>query len=93
MKEKVDLIDEEKMVYGFSHVEGGVIGTKVAYTNFKIKITPKAGGGSISTTTVNYDTLPGVPYDEAKVEEIKAGSIALFRMLEEPLIANPTLYC
>ena len=81
------------MVYGFSHIEGGAIGKQVAYTKFKIKITPKAGGGSISTTTCSYDTLPGVPFDEAKVEEIKAGSIALFRMLEGTLIANPSLYC
>ncbi|GLJ09619.1 hypothetical protein SUGI_0112880 [Cryptomeria japonica] len=93
VKEKVDLIDEANMVYGFSHVEGGVLGTKVASVSYRIKLTPKTWGGSISTTTCNYDSLPGVPYDESKIEEIKANTIGLFRILEGYLIANPTIYC
>ncbi|GLJ09620.1 hypothetical protein SUGI_0112890 [Cryptomeria japonica] len=93
VSEKVELIDEANMVYSFSHVEGGALGTKVASVSYKIKLTLKVGGGSISTTTCNYDSLPGVPHDEAKIEEIKANSIDLFRMVEGYLIANPTLYC
>ncbi|GLJ20120.1 hypothetical protein SUGI_0365270 [Cryptomeria japonica] len=92
VKEKVDLIDEANMVYSFSHVEGGVIGTKDASISYTIKFSPKAGDGSITTTTCNYDSLLGVPPDEAKIEEIKAQSIGLFKKVEEYLIANPTLY-
>ncbi|GLJ28932.1 hypothetical protein SUGI_0570660 [Cryptomeria japonica] len=93
VKEKVDLVDEANMVYSFSHVEGGVIGTQAASISYTIKFAPKAGGGSITTTTCNFDSLPGVPHDEAKLEEIKAQSIGLFKMVEQYLIANPTLYC
>ncbi|XP_057863805.2 major strawberry allergen Fra a 1.07 [Cryptomeria japonica] len=93
VKEKVDLIDEANMVYGFSHVEGGMLGTKVASVSYKVKYTPKPGGGCITTYSCNYDSLPGVPHDEAKVEEIKANSTGLFKQVEEYLIANPTLYC
>ena len=93
VKEKVDVVDEANMVYSFSHVEGGMIGTKAASISYMVKFASKEGGGSIATTTCNYDSLPGVPHDEAKVEEIKAKSIGLFKMVEEYLISNPTLYC
>ncbi|XP_057863807.2 major strawberry allergen Fra a 1.07 [Cryptomeria japonica] len=93
VKEKVDLIDEANLVYGYSLVEGGMLGQKVASVSHKVKYTPKAGGGAISTYSCNYDSLPGVPHDEAKIEEIKANSTGLFKQVEEYLIANPTVYC
>ncbi|GLJ33810.1 hypothetical protein SUGI_0679830 [Cryptomeria japonica] len=95
MKEKVDLVDEANMVYGYSLVEGGMLGEKVASVSHFFKYTPKPGGngGCITTFTCNYDSLPGVPHDEAKIEEIKANNTGLFKQVEEYLIANPTLYC
>ncbi|GLJ28931.1 hypothetical protein SUGI_0570650 [Cryptomeria japonica] len=57
VKEKVDLVDEANMVYSFSQVEGGLIGTKAASIRYTAKIS------------------------------------TLFKMVEEYLIANPTLYC
>ncbi|WP_207658021.1 hypothetical protein, partial [Clostridioides difficile] len=86
-------VDEANLVYGFSHVEGGALGTKLASASYKVKYSPKAGGGSIVTYTCNFDSLPGVPHDEAKIEEIKTNSTGLFKLVEEYLIANPTLYC
>ncbi|GLJ45584.1 hypothetical protein SUGI_0959600 [Cryptomeria japonica] len=73
--------------------KGGVLGKKVASVSYKIKYTPKPGGACITTYSCNYDSLPGVPHDEAKIEEIKANSTGLFKQVEEYLIANPTLYC
>ncbi|GLJ45577.1 hypothetical protein SUGI_0959440 [Cryptomeria japonica] len=35
VKEKVDLIDEANMVYCFSHVEGGLLGKKVASIHYE----------------------------------------------------------
>ncbi|XP_057863809.1 pathogenesis-related protein 1 [Cryptomeria japonica] len=93
VKEKVDLIDEANLVYGYSLVEGGMLGKKVASVSDKIKFTPKSGGGCITKFNCNYDSLPGVPHDEAKIEEIKANSKGLFKQVEQYLIANPTLYC
>ncbi|XP_059067793.1 pathogenesis-related protein STH-21-like [Cryptomeria japonica] len=95
MKEKVDLVDEANLVYGYSPVEGGMLGEKVASVSHKIKYTlkPEGNGGCITTFTCDYDNLPGVPQDEAKIEEIKAKNTGLFKQVEEYLIANPTLYC
>ncbi|GLJ45583.1 hypothetical protein SUGI_0959590 [Cryptomeria japonica] len=93
VKEKVDLIDEANLAYGYSLVEGGMLGEKVASVSHKIKYTSKPGGGCNTTFTCNYDTLPGVPHNEAKIEEIKVNYTGLFKQAEQYLIANPTLYC
>ncbi|GLJ45763.1 hypothetical protein SUGI_0963000 [Cryptomeria japonica] len=92
VKERVDQVDEDNLVFSFSHVEGGVLGTKLASANHHMKFSPKAGGGSIATFTVSYDSLPGVLLDESKLQEFKANSIGLFRLVEQYLLANPTLY-
>ncbi|GLJ10573.1 hypothetical protein SUGI_0130940 [Cryptomeria japonica] len=71
-KEEVEEVEEEKLLYRFSHVEGGLIGKKVSSATYEYKYTPKAGGGGIcSSVVVNFDSLPGVPEDEEKVKEIK----------------------
>ncbi|GLJ45561.1 hypothetical protein SUGI_0959150 [Cryptomeria japonica] len=70
-----------------------MLGEKVASVIHKIKYTPKSGGGCITTFTCNYDSLPSVSHDEAKIEEIKANNTGLFKQVEEYLIANLTLYC
>ena len=92
VKERVDKVDEDNFSYTYSHVEGGVLGTKLASAQYQAKFSPKAGGGSISSYTCHYDTLPGVDQDEAKTEEIKSKSTGLFKLIEAYLIAHPTLY-
>lgn len=92
VKERVDQVDEENLVYSYSHVEGGMLGTKLASANHEFKFSHKEGGGSIVSFTVNYKSLPGVTLHEAKLEEFKANSTGLFRLFEGYIIANPTLY-
>ncbi|GLJ45559.1 hypothetical protein SUGI_0959110 [Cryptomeria japonica] len=53
----------------------------------------EGNGGCITTFTCDYDNLPGVTQDEAKIEEIKAKNTGLFKQVEEYFITNPTLYC
>ncbi|GLJ53562.1 hypothetical protein SUGI_1142580 [Cryptomeria japonica] len=93
VKERIDEIDEENSVYSFSQVEGGVVGTKLASVTYQVKFSPKADGGTLVIYTCNYDSLPGVAHDDAKIEEIKGKSTELFKLIEAYLIANPTSYC
>ncbi|GLJ53563.1 hypothetical protein SUGI_1142590 [Cryptomeria japonica] len=93
VKERIDEIDEENLVYSFSQVEGGVVGTKLASVTYQVKFSPKADGGTLVIYICNYDSLPGVAHDEAKIEEIKEKSTELFKLIEAYLIANPTSYC
>ncbi|GLJ10568.1 hypothetical protein SUGI_0130880 [Cryptomeria japonica] len=93
VKEKVEEVDEEKLVYRYSHVEGGLLGKKVSSATYEFKYTPKAEGGCICSYVVHFDSLPGVPQDDEKVKEIKDMSTALFKKIEAYLLANPNLYC
>ncbi|WP_146133170.1 pathogenesis-related BetVI family protein, partial [Acinetobacter baumannii] len=93
VKESVDEVDEEKLVYRYSHVEGGMLGKKLASAKYEFKYTAKPDGGSVCSSVFHYDSLPGVPHDEGKAKEIKDMGTALFKKIEAHLLANPTLYC
>nr|UTD45089.1 NCS-like protein [synthetic construct]UUJ74938.1 NCS-like protein [Cephalotaxus hainanensis] len=93
VKERVDEVDEGNFVYSFSYVEGGEVGTKWASAKFKMQLTPKTEGGCVLKHTCEYDTLPGIPLDEAKLEEMERSAAGLLKSIEAYLVSNPTVYC
>ncbi|PSE86103.1 hypothetical protein C7G75_19525, partial [Acinetobacter nosocomialis] len=93
VKERIEEVDEEKLVYRYSHIEAGMLGKKLASAQYEFKYTPKPSGGCVCTAVFHYDSLPGVPRDEAKVKEIKESTSVLFKKVEAYLLANPSLYC
>uniref|UniRef100_A0A0C9S3F2 TSA: Wollemia nobilis Ref_Wollemi_Transcript_15257_977 transcribed RNA sequence n=1 Tax=Wollemia nobilis TaxID=56998 RepID=A0A0C9S3F2_9CONI len=93
VKERVDEVDEANFVYSCSHVEGGLLGKRVASAKFQQKYIPKSEGGCKFVWRCDYESLPGVEHEEDKVQEAKDNITALFRMLEAYLISNPGLYC
>ncbi|KAH9324873.1 hypothetical protein KI387_005051, partial [Taxus chinensis] len=60
VKELVEEVDEEKFVYRYSHVEGGMFEKTLASAKFEVKYTPKAEGGCVCSYVFHYETLPGV---------------------------------
>ncbi|KAH9305982.1 hypothetical protein KI387_010386 [Taxus chinensis] len=92
VKERVEELDDAKLVYRYSHVEGGLLGKQLVSAHYEFKYTPKPEGGSVCSSTFHYDTLPGVPEDQAKIDEVKEKSTALFKKIEAYLLANPNLY-
>ncbi|KAH9328836.1 hypothetical protein KI387_000944 [Taxus chinensis] len=92
VKELVEEVDEEKFVYRYSHVEGGMFGKILASAKYEVKYTPKAEGGCVCSYVFHYETLPGVPHDESKEQGIKDKTTGLFKKVEAYLLANPTLY-
>lgn len=92
-KERVDEIDEEKMVFKYTTTEGGLLGKKLSASNFELKFVPRKEGGCVVTWICNYETLAGAPVDEGKAQEMKEQSNAMFKKIEQYLLSNPTLYC
>nr|AAF12811.1 putative intracellular pathogenesis-related protein [Picea glauca] len=92
VKERVDEIDEEKMVYKYTTIEGGSLGKKLSAASFEVKISPRKEGGCVATWVCNYETLPGGQLDEGRVKEIKENSVAMLKKIEQYLLSNPTLY-
>ncbi|GLJ09154.1 hypothetical protein SUGI_0102820 [Cryptomeria japonica] len=92
VKERTEEIDEENFYYRYSYVEGGQLGILWASAQFKLKMSPKAEGGSVVKFTCEYDTLPGISIDQAKVKEMEGASVGLLKAVEAFVIANPSLY-
>jgi len=93
IKERVDEIDEEKLVYKYTVIEGGPLGDKLISLSFEMKFVAKEEGGCVITRTANYETLPDAQFDEGKVKEIKENINIMFGKTEQYLISNPNLYC
>ena len=93
MKERVDEIDEEKMVYKYTTIEGESLGKKLSAASFEVKIVPRKEGGCVASWGCNYETLPGAQLDEGRVKEIKEKSNVMLKKIEEYLLSNPNLYC
>nr|AAF60972.2 pathogenesis-related protein PsemI [Pseudotsuga menziesii] len=93
VKERVDEIDEGKMVYKYTTIEGGSLGKKLSSASFEVKIVPRKEGGCVASWVCNYETLPGAQLEEAKAKEIKENSIGMLKKIEQYLLSNPNLYC
>nr|ADJ53040.1 pathogenesis-related protein 10 [Pinus pinaster] len=92
VKERVDEIDDEKMVLKYTNIEGGVLGKKLSAAKFEVKFVPRKEGGCVASWICNYETLPGAQLEESKAKEIKENSIAMLKKFEQYLLSNPSLY-
>nr|ABK21339.1 unknown [Picea sitchensis] len=92
-KERVDEMDEGKMVFKYTTIEGGLLGKKLNASNFELKFVPRKEGGCVVSWICNYETLPGAQLDEGKAQELKEQSNAMFKKIEQYLVSNPNLYC
>eukprot|EP01018_Ginkgo_biloba_P028141 Gb_32990 [translate_table: standard] len=91
-KDRVDELDEEKFVYKYTALEGGLIGSKVSTATFEIKFESTADGGTKSTFTSKFETISDSLPSEVEVEELKAETSGMFKAVEAYLLANPTVY-
>eukprot|EP00253_Pinus_taeda_P024155 PITA_24155 len=93
VKERVDEIDEDKLVYKYTVIEGGPLGNKLIALTYEMQFVAKEGGGCVTSRTSNYETIPGAQFDEAKIKEVKENMIAMFEKIELYLLSNPNVYC
>ncbi|GLJ09512.1 hypothetical protein SUGI_0110950 [Cryptomeria japonica] len=92
VKERVDEMDEDKMVYTVSQLEGGMVGKTFCSVKSELKFRANTEGGCVITWTSYFDTLPSVNPDQTKAEKVKTSIVALFKKVDEYLVSNPTLY-
>eukprot|EP00253_Pinus_taeda_P018499 PITA_18499 len=93
VKDRADEIDEEKLVYKYTVIEGGPLGNQLIALSYEIKFVAKEEGGCVISRTSNYETAPGAEFDEAKVKEVKENMNAMFEKVEQYLLFNPNVYC
>ena len=95
--ERVDEIEEEKMVYKYTTIEGESPAKKLSSASFQVKFVPRKERGCVCVCVAswlcNYETLSGAQLEEGKAKEIKENSIGMLKKIDQYLLSNPNLYC
>lgn len=92
MKDRVDIVDDEKHLFKYTVIEGGVIGTKLKSHSFEIDLAPTINGGCLSKIFVDYDTIDDRLLPEEEVTKLKEGVMSMVKAVEAYLQANPDAY-
>lgn len=92
VKHKVEVVDKENFVYCYSIIEGDVLGTTFEKISYETKITASPEGGSVCKNTSKYFTIGEVDITEEKIKAGKEKASAMFKAIEDYLVANPDAY-
>ncbi|WCJ23361.1 Major strawberry allergen Fra a 1-A [Euphorbia peplus] len=89
VKERVDAIDEEKLTYTYTVIEGDVLkGVEKVQNDVVFKATPD-GLGTIMTNQGHYFPIGDFQINKDEVNSNNEKSLALFKAIEAYLLANP----
>ena len=72
-KDRVDAIDDQKHVFKYSVIEGGLIGKKVKSTSFELKFEPATGRGSLCKFCAEFEPIDDNLPTEDITKEIMGG--------------------
>ncbi|KAK9084292.1 hypothetical protein Scep_030763 [Stephania cephalantha] len=90
VKNKVDVLDNENLVYKYTVVEGS---EKFKSNTHQIKIEGSEDGGSIFKFSGEYITVgDDEAAAEADIKAAKEGNLNMFKGVESYLLANPNAY-
>ncbi|KAK1419237.1 hypothetical protein QVD17_28400 [Tagetes erecta] len=93
VKHKVDALDEEKMVYAYTLIEGGEVATeKIESISYEMKFENSPNGGCIGNNTSKYHIKEGFEIKEDDIKEGKERALGVFKAIEAFLIENPNAY-
>ncbi|RWR75045.1 major pollen allergen Bet v 1-F/I [Cinnamomum micranthum f. kanehirae] len=91
-KDRVDAVDDQKHIFKYSVIEGGLIGKKVKSTSFELKFDAAADAGSVCKLSGEYETIEDRLPTEEETKEMIGGMIGMFKAVEGYLLANPDAY-
>ncbi|KAJ8627932.1 hypothetical protein MRB53_021239 [Persea americana] len=91
-KDRVEAIDDEKRVFKYSVIEGGLIGKKVKSTSFELRFEDGADGGSVCKFKGEYEAIEDSLPTEDETKEMIGSMVGMFKAIEGYLIANPDVY-
>lgn len=92
MKERLELVDEEKLEIKSSIIEGGDLGKEVESATTHFKFESSANGGCIVKVVATYKLLPGVQHSADKDAKVKEAVTKHIKAVEAYLLANLTAY-
>ncbi|XP_008223331.1 PREDICTED: major allergen Pru ar 1-like [Prunus mume] len=90
---RVDQVDEENFVYGYTLIEGdALVMEKLEYVSYEVKFEAAEDGGSKNKMVSKYHTKGDFVLQE---EDIKAGrekALGMYKVVEAYLLLNPDAY-
>ncbi|XP_042047396.1 major strawberry allergen Fra a 1-2-like [Salvia splendens] len=92
MKNRIDELDKENFVCKYTMVEGDALADKIESIAYEIKFENSNDGGCVCKMTSEYRSFGGY---EVKEEEVKAGkesAMAIYKVIEAYLLANPNVF-
>ncbi|RWR76481.1 pathogenesis-related protein 1-like protein [Cinnamomum micranthum f. kanehirae] len=88
VKDRVDIMDDEKHVFKYTVFEGGVIGNKLKSYSSEIQFQATSSGDYLSKMTVDYDTINNNFLPEEEVAKMKEGIMGMGKAMEAYIQAN-----
>ncbi|MBA0710644.1 hypothetical protein Golax_009920 [Gossypium laxum] len=92
MKEKVEALDKDKLVYRYSVIERDALMNKLEKITYETKLEASPGGGSICKTSSKYYTIGDFEITEEGIKAGKEKALQIFKVVEAYLLANPDQY-
>ena len=92
VKHRTDALDEAKLTYSYTLIEGGDLLDKIESISYEMKFEPTPGGGCKGTNVSKYHPKPGVQINEEEVKAGKEKAMAIYKGVEAYLLANPNVY-
>ncbi|XP_058075709.1 pathogenesis-related protein STH-2-like [Magnolia sinica] len=91
-KDRIDAIDDDKRVFKYSVIEGGLLGKKVKSTTFTLEFKGGIEGGSVCEFHGEFETVEGSVPKEEETKEMMENIVGMFKAVEGYLLANPNAY-
>ena len=89
---QVDVLDTEKLEFGYTIVEGSVLGSGIEKIYNHLKIVEGADGGSVIKSTAKYFTEGDFEFREEYATESRDKYAGLYKAVENHLLESPGLY-
>ncbi|KAL4565220.1 hypothetical protein LXL04_029306 [Taraxacum kok-saghyz] len=93
VKHRVDAMDEEKMVYAYTLVEGGEASKEnIESISYEMKFESNPDGGCIGNKISKYNMKEGSEIKEEEFQEGRMKDFGVFKVIEAFLLQNPDAY-
>ncbi|KAK9136780.1 hypothetical protein Sjap_007374 [Stephania japonica] len=84
--------DEEKFVYKYKMLEGGLLGKMYSDANYEVRFEPTSSGGCVCKMTGQYEAFNETDFKEEEINVGKMGLTGMYKAVEAHLLANPDAY-
>ncbi|XP_073113074.1 major pollen allergen Aln g 1 [Elaeis guineensis] len=92
VKDRVDVLDNEKHVFKYSVVEGGLLGIRLKSYSFDHKFETASDGSTAGKVILEYETLDETDLSVEEKGLLMGAVLGMMKAVEGFLIANPDAY-